>query len=150
VAEDGLKYLHETHAKGEDKYTYFLLSVTAAAVAFSVQKTDTSVITWTLIPMALAVLTWGLSFYCGCKNLGWVQTATSANYNLLQLRAGTHPEQPPHPQAVQAAIRGVGSALAHNINRAQFYAKWQFRLLLLGAGFFLVWHITGIIVRTLH
>jgi hypothetical protein len=113
-----------------------------------VQKTDNAVLSWTLAPLGLAARAWGASFYCGCKNLIRVQTAVMANYNLLQLTHGTHPEQPDHPEASKAAWRGTRTALKTNVDRAQFYALSQFRLAIIGALLFLVWHVVEIYVRT--
>ena len=148
MAENDLAYLHKQHSEGENKYTYFLLAVTASAVAFCVQKTDDVVITWSLIPMVLAVIAWISSFYCGCKNLIWVQSTTFANYNLLQLQKGTHENQPPKGVLLEVAIKGTYNALTSNISKAAFYAIWQFRLLITGAVFFLLWHLIGIVIRT--
>lgn len=41
-----------------------------------------------------------------------------ANYNLLKLHQGTHPDQPPHLELLVAAIQGVESALKTNIEKA--------------------------------
>lgn len=140
--------IHKQHRTGQDKYTYFLLAVTASAIAFSVQKTTDLELTWSMLPLGLAVAVWGTSFYFGCKNLLWVQTSISANYSLLQLQKGVHPDQPNHPQLLEAAITGVISALESNVKNAQFYAEWQFRLLITGAVFFLAWHVIEMIIRT--
>ena len=148
TTDQELMEIHKQHRTGQDKYTYFLLAVTASAVAFSVQKTSGLVLSWSLLPLGIAVLTWGTSFYFGCKNLTWVQTSIYANYSLLQLQKGVHPGQPDHPQVLEAAINGVSSALERNIKAAQFYMIWQFRLLILGAIFFLSWHIVEMILKT--
>lgn len=145
---DGIRELWLQHRFGQDKYTYFLLAVTASAIAFAVQKTGDAVFAWTLAPLGLAVLAWGGSFYCGCKNLIWVQTALMANYNLLQLKAGVHPQQPDHPELSAAAMRGTGNAMNINVDRAQSYALSQFRLAIAGAVLFLLWHIVEIYDRT--
>jgi hypothetical protein len=138
---EGIDELWRQHRSGQDKYTYFLLAVAASAVAFAVQKTEGLPLSWQMTPIALAVLSWGCSFYAGCKNLIAVQTSLMANYNLLQLRHGVHPEQPNHPQLTAAAMSGVTSALQTNVNRAAFHAVWQFRLLVLGALLFIAWHV---------
>src|SRR3972149_4298959 len=148
TTDQSLIEIHKQHRTGQDKYTYFLLAVTASAVAFSVQKTTGLKLSWSQLPLGMAVLMWGLSFYFGCKNLTWVQTSIYANYSLLQLQKGVHPEQPDHPQLLEAAIRGVRSALESNIKSAQFYAIWQFRLLITGAIFFLLWHVLEMVLRT--
>lgn len=148
MADQDILEIHKQHRTGQDKYTYFLLAVTASAVAFAVQKTSDITITWSLFPLGLAVLLWGISFFFGCKNLLWVQTSIYSNYSLLQLQKGVHPEQPDHPQMLEAAIAGVRSALESNVNNVQFYGVWQFRLLIAGAVFFLAWHVLEIVLRT--
>jgi hypothetical protein len=148
MADNDLIEIHRQHCTGQNKYTYFLLAVTASAIAFSVQKTSGLKLTWSMLPLGLAVLLWGVSFFFGCKNLLWVQTSIYANYSLLQLQKGVHPEQPDHAQLLEAAISGVRSALESNIKNAQFYAQWEFRLLIAGAVFFLAWHIVEMIIRT--
>lgn len=140
--------IYKQHSTGQDKYTYFLLAVTASAIAFSVQKTTDLILTWSMLPLGGAVAAWGTSFYFGCKNLLWVQTSISANYSLLQLQKGVHPDQPNHQQLLEAANRGVKSALESNVKNAQFYGEWQFRLLIAGAVLFLAWHVIEMILRT--
>lgn len=97
-----------------------------------------------MLPVAVATFCWGASFYCGCKNVDRVQASLYANHILLQLKQGSHPEQPPHPDLTDAAIRGVHTALVTNGDNAKFYADWQFRFLIAGAIFFIVWHVAGL------
>jgi len=137
--------LHSAHSAGQDKHTYFLLAAAGAAIGFAVQKTEGLPLTWWLLPVALATACWGISFFFGCKNITWVQTSIMANYNLLQLRQGSHPEQPPHQTLVDAAIRGVENAFDKNSTKAQFYGIWQFRLLVAGAVFFIGWRVLEMI-----
>ncbi|MEE8058516.1 MAG: hypothetical protein V3T17_11870 [Pseudomonadales bacterium] len=148
MADEELLEIHKQHRTGQDKYTYFLLAVTASAVAFSIQKTDGLKITCSLIPLGVAVLFWGISFYFGVKNLLWVQASIYSNYSLLQLKKGVHPTQPDHPQLLKSALKGVNSALASNIKTAKFYGEWQFRLLIAGAALFISWHILEMVLRT--
>ncbi len=143
--DNAISDLHKAHQTGQEKYTYFLLAAAGAAIGFAVQKTDGLLLTWWLLPVGLATLCWGLSFFCGCKNVVWVQTSISANYSLLQLKQGSHPDQPPHPELVQAAISGVHSALTTNGNKAQFYGAWQFRFLIAGAILFIVWRVAEMV-----
>jgi len=131
----------KTHAEAQNKYPYFLLAAAGAAIGFAVQKTEGLPLSWWLVPVALATTAWAGSFYCGCKNLIWVGAAISANYSLLQLRQGSHPNQPPHPQLVEAAQSGTTKALYINIDNAQFYALWQFRLVIVGSAFFIAWRV---------
>ena len=136
-----LQTLHKAHSDSQDKYTYFLLAAAGAAIGFAVQKTEGQPLSWWLSPVAAATLLWTASFYFGCKNIDWVQRSMSANFNLLQLKSGTHPNQPPHPQILEAAISGVSKALQSNAERAGFYAKWQFGTLIAGAVCFIGWRV---------
>ena len=148
MSSNELLELHKRHQIGQEKYTYFLLAVTASAVTFAIQKTDGLIITLSLLPLGGAVLLWGLSFYFGIKNLLFVQTALGANYSLLQLDKGVHADQPDHPQVCEVAIRGIKSAIESSVKKAQFYGIWQFRLLITGAALFVLWHILEMILRT--
>lgn len=139
--ESAIADLHKAHSQGQEKYTYFLLAAAGAAIGFAVQKTDGLPLSWWLLPVGVATLLWGGSFYCGCRNIDRVSAATSANFSLLQLRQGSHPNQPPHAQLTEAALRGVGSALESNIQKAHKYAIWQFRLLIAGAVLFVSWRV---------
>lgn len=69
--------------------------------------------------------------FAAVKNIVWVQTSIYANTSLLQLKAGVHPQQPPYPSHTVAAVSGVRSAIESNAKKAQFYACWQFRLLII-------------------
>lgn len=135
--ESAIANLHKAHTDAQDKYTYFLLAAAGAAIAFAVQKTEGMSLSWWLTPVALATAAWAGSFFCGCKNLSWVGAALSANYALLQLRQGSHPKQPPHPQLLEAAISGTTTAFEGNVLQAQRFALWQFRLLVIGAALFI-------------
>jgi hypothetical protein len=130
---------------GHEKYTYFLLAAAGAAIGFAVQKTEGLPLSWWLLPVGIATALWAASFYFGCRNVNWVSAATSANFNMLQLKQGTHPEQPPNTELTAAAIRGVLTAVDHNVKKAQFYAIWQFRLLITGTAFFVAWRVLEMI-----
>lgn len=149
MADNELMEMHKQHRIGQDKYSYFLLAVAAAGIAFSVEKTTGQKLSWAMLPLGAAVILWAISFYCGCKNLYWVQTSISANYSLLQLQKGVHSNQPEDPQKLESAKRGVSSALDSNIKKAAFYDKLQFLLLIFGALCFITWHIVKMIISTL-
>ena len=142
------KDLYAMHRSIQDKYTSFLLAITASAIAFSIQKTDSLKISWSLIPIGFAVLFWCVSFYCGCKNLIWVQVTLYANYALVQLSEGNHPDQPANPAMSQAAKEGAANAMVENASRARFYSIFQYRFLIAGAILFLIWHILEMLLRT--
>ena len=105
--------LYKQHRVGQDKYAYFLLAVAASAVGFAVQKTTGVGVQWSQLPLAVATGLWVMSFFFGCKHLLWSQAALTANIDLIK----------------------------NMLSKAMFYGKWQFLLLVIGAVFFLVWHV---------
>ena len=136
--------LNDAHSK----YTYFLLAIAASAVAFAVQKTTGRPLVWSMLPLGIAVLLWACSFLAGCRNRAYFCSTIYANLALLQLQDGTHTESPEGPQAVAAACKGVQSAAESNSSATNLWGKLQFRLLVLGAVFFLVWHVLEMGSRT--
>lgn len=140
-----LSELHKQHQASQDKYTYFLLAAAGACIAFSMEKAQGVPLTWHLALLAVAVLCWASSFYCGCKCANTVQGLLRANSNLLSLYAGTHENQPDHPELAAAAIRGVRSVIEQNIKRATQFNDWQFRLFASGGVSFVAWGITEVI-----
>jgi hypothetical protein len=133
--------LREQHRRGQDKYTYFLLAAAASGIAFAVNKTEGLSPSWWLTPVAAAAFCWGLSFFAGCRAICWVQASVGANYNLVCLEFGLHPEQPADPQDLATAKSGVRAALANNMSKADTFSTWQFRLLIAGALLFIAWRI---------
>jgi len=140
--------LHRQLRTVQDKYTYFLLAVVAAAVAFAVKLTIDSTLSFSMIPLGVAIIGWGLSFFCGCRQLNYVSSTIYANYELLRVQKGIHPEAGANTQIVAAASEGIRQAIESNSNKISFFAKWQFRFLIAGALFFVVWHIIEMIMRT--
>ncbi|MCX5888798.1 MAG: hypothetical protein NTY36_05025 [Deltaproteobacteria bacterium] len=127
--------------EAQSRYTYFLLAIAASAIAFAVQKTTGRTLDRSMVLLGFAVLSWGGSFFAGCRNRAYFSSALYANIALLQLEDGTHPKLPPHPDLLEAAYEGVRNALENNSSAAGFWGRLQFRLLVLGAIFFLSWHI---------
>ena len=126
----------------------FCWLLAGAAIGFAVEKTEGLTLSWWLLPVGIATLCWGISFYFGCKNLTWVQKLIYYNFNLLELQKGVHPKQPPRPQLTTAVISEVEETLKINANKASLYATWQFRALIVGAIFFIGWRIAEMIRLT--
>jgi hypothetical protein len=64
-----------------------------------------------------------------------------ANLELLKVQSGTHPETGTHPMKIDAAEKGINNACEYNTKCAEFWANVQLYSLIIGALFFVVWHI---------
>ena len=146
---DNSMQLHNQLNVAQDKYTYFLLAVAASAIAFATQITKESSFSYSLIPLGLAVLVWGLSFYCGCQNIRYSNTNTIANIELLNLESGEYPEFSKNPKMIQVITEGIKSAFESNSVKLCSYSNWQFRFLIIGSVMFIVWHIFEMAIRTI-
>ncbi len=142
------RQLHNQIRTSQDKYVYFLLALAASAIAFSVQITKDSVFSYSLVPLGLAVLFWALSFYCGCRNIQYVNSNLFANFDLLKVESGIHPETGNNPSYIQAASEGIRQAMESNQKVLGSYAHWQFRFIILGGVAFIIWHIVKMAIRT--
>lgn len=134
-------HLSKQLAEAQTKYIYFLLAVAASAIAFVVQKTTGRSLSLNMLPLGLAVLCWSVSFFAGCRNRAYFSSMLHTNVALLKVQNGTHPGVPYHPDAIAAASEGIKEAADYNSSRANFWGNLQFRLLVLGAICFLVWHV---------
>ena len=124
----------------QDKYVYFLLAAVGAAIAFALNQTQGLALTLSQIPLAISIAAWGLSFFCGCQNLGYTNSTLYANAEMLKIESGNHPEVGNHPQMVSAASQGIRTAIERNITQASKFGKLQFSLFVTGVISYVTWH----------
>lgn len=148
MSETQLVELQKQHYSGHIKYVYFLLAVAASAIALSVQKTTGLPLSLSMAPLGIAVLLWGASFFFGCKQIEQVQSAMQSNYILLELHDERRPDQPETEEDFGVAEKETRKAIESKIKKAEFYGVWQFRLLVVGAISFLVWHVIEMALLT--
>lgn len=125
----------------QEKYSYFLLTAAGAAIALVVNQTQGTMLAYSQLPLAAAVVLWAISFYCGCRHLSSIESSLFANHALLIVEAGDHPDVGQHPQRIGAASEGIREAMDSHSRTSLFFARWQFRCLLLGAACYVGWHI---------
>lgn len=140
--------IYRLRGYAQQKYDYFLMAVAGAAIAFAVQRTTGKTIAWNMIPLALAVINWGVSFFAGCRRQEYVLSTMYANMELLRVQKGLHPEIGQNPQLIEAATSGIRDACEFNSNRGANWAKTQFRCLIAGAVLFIVWHVIDMVAGT--
>jgi hypothetical protein len=134
--------------ESQGKYTYFLLAAVGAAVGFALSQTKETALCLSQIPLGIAVVLWGLSFYLGCRNISYVNSLLYANSEMLRIESGQHPEVGTHPQMVGAASEGIREAMDHNAKKANTMGNWQFSTLIAGAIFYIFWHIVEMHLRS--
>jgi hypothetical protein len=140
--------VYRAYRAGQEKYVYFLLAGAGAATAFAVTQTRDLPISWTQIPLAAAVLSWGISFYSGCMMVRYGLSNLFANFDLLRVQIGRHPKAGTDPAVIEAASEGILEAMQSNDTALGRWSLAQFRCLIAGAGLYLAWHILEMHQRT--
>ena len=137
--------LHKQHAAAWDKYTYFLLAGAASGIAFALTKTEGQKLSRWLTPAALSVISWGASFFGGCRAVQWNQGFAMSNYIVLSLRLGVHPKQPASLEELAIALQAGERSMEDKNKKIEFWAKMQFRLLVTGAVLFVLWRVVEMV-----
>ena len=133
--------IHRALREAQGRYTYFLLAAAGAAIALAVNQTQGLSLSWSQIPLGLAITAWGLSFFCGCRRLEYVSSNLYANAELLQVESGQHPQLGNHPDYIAEASEGLRGAFKKNAYSANRFGHWQFRLLIAGGVLYVAWHV---------
>jgi hypothetical protein len=141
MADDKSLEVYRQLRTSQDKYTYFLLAGAASAVALAVNRTTGASLSYWQVPLGLAVLCWGLSFYFGCRHIAYVNSNLYANSELLKVQSGTHPLAGRNPQLATAAAEGITKAMEANSEVANRYGHLQFRLLISGGILYIAYHV---------
>jgi len=142
--------VYRQHRNAQEKYIYFLLAAVGAAIAFAVNQTLGAKLSWSQLPLAFAVVLWALSFYFGCRYLGFVESTLLMNAELLKVSYGQHSLTGTNPQLIAAAVKIVEEKIDSKSKLASWFARAQFTCLLLGAVCYLGWHVYEMWLRTIH
>lgn len=147
MPQDSERLIYTQFRGSQEKYAYFMLAASGACIAFAVTRTQGDTLSTLHALVGIGVLSWAASFYCGCQHLRYLGSATYANFDLVRVQAGRHPEVGNIPSYIEAASEGIRIAIERNDKKSVFHAKAQFRLLIAGALFYLAWHVATMYAR---
>ena len=139
--------LHRALRDTQHQQVYFLLGAAGAAIALAVNQTHDAALSWSQIPLGLAVISWGLSFYFGCMNRKWVAAGLHSNATLYDVHAGRNPIAGTNPAAVDYASGVLRGIFEDQSNHAKDAFDLQFKLLVSGAVLYLIWHVLQMYLR---
>jgi len=146
MSEASQQHIHKLLTEAQHKYVYFLLAAAASGIALALNRTAGTPLSRGHWVLGLAILSWGISFFCGCSHLDYFITVIYANAEYLKVRAGQEPEVGRNPQLIDAASSGIMSAVNSNIQKASKFASWQFKFLIWGALFYIGWHVQEMVL----
>jgi hypothetical protein len=81
--DEKIQTLIDRSSDFQDKFTYYILAVDAACIGFSVNFNKTASYNLLLIPFAIAIICWLLSFHFGIRELRITDMIIQQNHRLL-------------------------------------------------------------------
>lgn len=138
---DKQKELMKEFMQQQDKYCYFIISISVTAIGFSIYQTTGRELNWAQIILALANLCWAISIFFGLRNRAYVISTIYANKSYLDVLDGVYPDVGTNPKLIKLASEGIMNAMQSNSDKAGKLMDWQDRLFYSGIIFFIVWHI---------
>ncbi len=140
------KFAIDAYLRGaRDKYTYFLLATSASAIAFAITQTKTLTLSYSQIPLALSVIFWGISFYCGCKCALFTQELNQDSAYMYE----TDGAMKDMPETKDKVDELLSDSYSKNLDLVAKYSTKQFHYLVTGGLLFIVWHIIEMVIRTI-
>jgi hypothetical protein len=112
----------------QEKYVYYIIAISVSAIGFAIYKTSGQPLKLSQIPLGLAIISWGLSAFCGLRFLKYVISNLYANSAYLNEKNADK-------------AKGIRKAMDLNSETASKYSNWQERLFYSGIILFIVWHI---------
>lgn len=134
--------------EAQNKYAYFLLAAVGAAIALALNQTQGAALCWYQVPLATAVLSWGLSFFFGCRHLAYVSSTLYSNAQHFRVERGQHPQVGSDPQRITIASAMFMEAAEENSNRGNRFGRLQFHMFIVGSVFYIGWHVLEMYVRS--
>ena len=140
--------IYKQHRAAQEKYVYFLLAAVGAAIALTVNQTQGAKLAYSQLPLGVAVCLWGLSFFFGCKHLNRVESTLFANADLLKVKDGVYPSVGSDNERISVAEEVIRKIIESHSTWAARFARWQFGAFILGAVWYLAWHIFEMSLRS--
>ncbi|MDV6342979.1 hypothetical protein [Nitrosomonas sp. Is37] len=157
MSQQSASELYKIATETTAKYIYFLLATSGAAIACSVQVAEMSKFSWPLTFLVLALLSWGLSFYAGCKSLQFDISVHNLSFDVQQHAETMRVVQEVLPEQEYSSLREdyekyiqqVNQTLNMHDSKVSSYLGRQFRWFITGIVAFVVWRATEFIIKRL-
>lgn len=133
--------IQNEHRSQQTKYRYYIIGLSVTCVGFSVYQTTGQSLSFYHIPLALSIISWGISIYLGLKYLQYFLSILYADNALFKIRDGHEETVGSNPLLIKTAIDGVTEAIKNNIKKSAKLANWQERFFYIGSFLFIIWHI---------
>lgn len=76
---------------GQNQYTYFIMAIDASGIGFVLNKIDDKAFSYSIILACLAIISWGISFYCGTRFQQIKNKRLKLEYDNMDMREPDYP-----------------------------------------------------------
>lgn len=129
------------HKERQEKFVYYLVALAVSCIGFAVYNTQDTKLQLIQIPLGLAVLSWGISVFCGIKFLETALALLHNNSCYFDVKNGQDSEIGNNPSEIKYALSIMKPILIDRANKISVLLNWQIRLLYSGIVFFIVWRV---------
>lgn len=135
------KELQKQFRQQQEKYVYYLIALCVAAVAFAIHQTTNKHLSYSQIPLAIAVLNWGISIYSGLKFTSRSIDFFYTNNEYFELLQGRSDIAGKELWKIQVGKETMEKIMKEKIGKVGKFAKCQNNCFYIGSVAFIVWHI---------
>lgn len=128
----------------QERFAFFFLAASGSAIGLALAKTDQGPPAVWMMPVGLAVVCWGVSFYLGCEHLLHQVRVVLANFRTLDIEQGTEPITASNPELAQPALERLRANADRDNVTSRRFGRGQFVAFLLGAVFYVLGHVQRI------
>ncbi len=126
----------------QQKYIYFLLAVAASAIGFAVTQSKIEPLAINHIPLGVSVSLWAISFYSGLQCIEYQISSSHLNWMYLASKRDASQVLGEGAEELISKIKVMTeTGLEAKSEKMNMYGKRQSISLLVGALFYICWHI---------
>lgn len=132
----------------QERYVYYLIALSVSAIGFSIHKTSNQSLSFYQIPLAIAVVCWVFSIFCGLKFLKYVISSLYNNNSYFDIINGRYDDIGNNAENIQIGIKAFKKATSINQISMKRYFSSQGYLFYGGIILFIVWHVLEMSLKT--
>jgi hypothetical protein len=138
---DEQKEIRNQFRQQQEKYVYYIIAMSVAAIAFSISSTNGIPLKYTQIPLGIAVVSWGISIYCGLTFLRYGMSILFANNAYFDIINGTSALVGKDPITIELASKALKEVVEKNMKTGSKYFYHEETFFYIGVVSFIIWHV---------
>jgi len=139
------KELRKQYVEQQQKYVYYLLGITVTVIGFALHESKGVSIDIFQIPLAISLVSWLISLYCGLAFLKLVIGSLFQKERLLKIKEVKHEFRDDQLARLTDVEEERESHLVITSSRAERTGKLQYSLFFVGVISFVIWSVFNII-----